>query len=135
MKKPRKKHKTASKNGKRKSKPVMAAKAAAPVEFSVVPPIARPAPKRRGTADIQRELSEAYKMVFNSLFGQRVKADIFTYCNVYHPIEGNDLYQIGKREGERNVALRIAQMLGLRPEHFETDAWDTSGTIDNMMMA
>jgi len=122
---------------KKKAAPVLAKKPAkAPdIVATSVPIIPRTTKRRRTRADIGRDLSEAYRVVFNSVFGEKVKADIFTYCNVYHEIDGKDLYEIGKRQGERNVALRIAKMLGLRPEHFDTDAWDTAGAIDNMMMA
>jgi len=38
-----------------------------------------------------------------------------------------------RREGQRDVLLRIVQMIGLREEAVPTDAWDDTDILDRMI--
>ena len=98
-------------------------------------PSARPERKKRTRADVDRGLADDYRAVFNSPQGERVKADLMLSGNVYHEIQGDSLFALGIKEGERRVALRIAKYLGLRPEHFPVEAWATAEIANNMMGA
>jgi len=89
--------------------------------------------KKRTRADVDRSLADDYRAVFSSPQGERVKADLMLCGNVYHEIQGDSLFALGIKEGERRVALRIAKYLGLRPEHFPAEAWAAAEVADNMM--
>jgi hypothetical protein len=88
---------------------------------------------RRTKAQAERIIAEAYQMVFSTPQGAVVLADLMQWCNVYNPVSEADPINLGIRIGERNVALRIAQMKGLRPEHFPTEAWATADTLNSIM--
>jgi len=92
-----------------------------------------PKPTQRTKVQAERAIAEAYQIVFDSPLGRVVMADLMQWCNVYNPIAEADPINLGIRIGERNVALRIAQMKGLRPEHFPTEAWATADQINSMM--
>lgn len=94
-----------------------------------------PRPRAKSKAAIQAQLAEAYQIVFSSPLGALVKADLLTWCNVYNPVTETDPISVGVRMGERNVGLRIAQMMGLRAEHFNADAWAAATSTDEMMGA
>lgn len=95
----------------------------------------RAAPRAKAKSQIMRELSEAYRVTFSTAFGKLVKADLMQFCGIYSEIAETDPVAIGKRLGERNMALRIVQMVGLRPEHFEAAAWGDSALLDQTAMA
>lgn len=91
------------------------------------------APRKRTKAEAELAVAEAYKLLFSSPHGQIVKADLMQWCNVFSPISEADPINLGIRIGERNVALRITQMMGLQPADFPAEAWATAGQLNNMM--
>lgn len=96
------------------------------------PPLPRAAP-RKTKRQRDLELAEAYRITFQSPFGEKVLADLMLHCGVYNPIDDRDPITVGMRMGERNVAMHIAKMRGLRPEHFPDEAWRVAGIADEMM--
>jgi hypothetical protein len=115
---------------KRKQQPRFAKPARKREGAAIEMPSAPALAKRKTRADIERELSGAYQSVFSSPQGEIVKADLMLCGNVYHEISGSDLFSLGVKEGERRIALRIAKYLGLRPEHFATEAWAMTDSIN-----
>lgn len=131
--KPKKKPKrTLRKNRKVQAAPVFKRTAAPVAETIRVPRPKPPVQTRRTKAQVEMIIADAYKVVFTSAAGEIVKADIMQWCNVYNPVTETDPINLGMRMGERNVALRIAQMLGLRPEHFPVEAWKAADEINAM---
>jgi hypothetical protein len=103
-----------------------------PRETISVPRPRATARQRRTKSQVQQIVADAYKAVFTSPLGEIVKADLMQWCNVFNPIAEADPINLGIRIGERNVALRIAQMMGLRPEHFPDEAWKVADEINAM---
>lgn len=125
---------------KRTTKPKAKAKPSVTFKREVPPPrpvggvtSANAKPKPRTKAQVEAMIADAYRAVFTSPLGEVVKADLMQWCNVFNPIAEADPINLGIRIGERNVALRIAQMMGLRPEHFPAEAWATADQINSMM--
>jgi hypothetical protein len=81
---------------------------------------------------VKQELSTVWKDFYHGP-GRAAIAELMVWCNVYSSIETNDPIELAKAEGERAVALRIAQLIGLRPEHFPTQSWDDADTLDRML--
>lgn len=71
-------------------------------------------PQRRSQAQRTKDLAEDYHAVFDTPTGQRVLADLFTFCHFDKPsyVRG-DTHETAFREGERNVLLRVSQILNL----------------------
>jgi hypothetical protein len=124
---------------KRKPRPAFAKKPARPPEIRggapIEMPAIRPASKRKPPAQRELDLAQAYRLVFGTSEGEKVKADLMLCGNVFHEINGVDLFQLGVAEGMRRVALRVTKMLGLQPEHFPAEAWATADVADSMMAA
>lgn len=60
-------------------------------------------------------------------------ADLMVWCNVYSPIETNDPIELARLNGERNVVMRIAQLMGTKPGDFLANAQDDTDILDRMM--
>jgi hypothetical protein len=58
---------------------------------------------------------------------------LFTEFGLYSPAPDNDPNAAVRREGQRDVLLRIVQLIGLRPEDFATQAWDDADIIDRIL--
>ena len=65
--------------------------------------------------------------------GQQALAEYFTFCNVYNPIESNDPIEMARLNGERNAALRILTLMGLKPGDFIQHAQDDTDLLDRAM--
>lgn len=109
-------------------KPAPAAEIARPIIF---PP--RPAPTRRKTKKQQQlEIAEAYRAIRQSAVGQLVITDLMMFCGAYSQIDTNDPIALAKSAERRNMACHIAQMLGLRDEHFPDEAWATTDRANEL---
>ena len=64
--------------------------------------------------DLKKQLKIDYGITFNSEHGKAVLRDLLEACHVFHTsyIPGNSL-DTSFREGERNVGLRILDMLNI----------------------
>ena len=78
--------------------------------------------------DKQKELKIAYGMTFNSEHGKQVLRDLLDNCHVFHTsyIPGNSL-DSAFREGERNVGLRILDMLNIDDIKAGETSFEASG--------
>ena len=117
---------------KKRAAPAFAPKAAPRADAFVRP--LPPRPKRsKSVKQRSLELAEAYRIVRQSPYGERVIADLMLMCSVYHDVEGSDPIEVGRGLGRRSVGLHITKMLGLMPEHFPDEAWRVASTADEMM--
>lgn len=66
--------------------------------------------------------------------GRAALAALFTEFDLYtpapRPLDGNEAI---RREGQRDVLLRIVQLIGLRPDAFPSEAWEDTDILDRMM--
>lgn len=58
-----------------------------------------------------------------------------TWCGVYQVSDASDPITIAREQGEKNVALRIVQLIGLKPENAPVDAWEDADILDRMLRA
>lgn len=56
-----------------------------------------------------------------------------TWCNVYTASDASDPITMAREQGERNVALRIVQMIGLKAADAPVDAWEDADILDRMI--
>lgn len=81
---------------------------------------------------VEQDIAQAWQDWYHG-HGRAAIADLMVWCNVYSAIETNDPLELAKAEGERRVALRIAHMIGLKPDLFPTQSWDDTDILDRMM--
>lgn len=60
----------------------------------------------------QKERSIAYKDTFNSDLGKRVLYDLMLHSNMLSSSFSSDPLEMARKEGERNVCLRILKLIG-----------------------
>jgi len=84
-------------------------------------------------AKANNAIADAWKGFYQSPAGRLAIADLMVWCNVYHDTATIDPIQLAREAGERAVAQRIAQLIGLRPETFPQQAWDDTDILDNIM--
>jgi hypothetical protein len=66
--------------------------------------------------------------------GRTAVAALMTEFDVYTPAPKTaDAMELARREGQRDVLLRIVQLLGLKPDSFPTQAWEDTDILDRMM--
>lgn len=71
---------------------------------------------------------------FNAGPGRAAIAALFTEFDLYSPAPpGLSGKEALRREGQRDVLLRIVQLLGLKGEKFPAQAWDDTEILDRMM--
>jgi hypothetical protein len=58
-----------------------------------------------------------------------------TWCGVYQVSEASDAITMAREQGEKNVALRIVQLIGLKPEDAPVEAWEDADILDRMLRA
>lgn len=85
--------------------------------------------KPRGRARAASIASEAWKTFDQTPNGRVALAEYFIWCNIYSPIESNDPVEMARLVGERNAALRIVQLIGLKPEDFVQRATDDTDLL------
>ena len=89
--------------------------------------------KKPTTSKHQLAVAEAWRNFYESHAGRIAIADLMVWCNVYSPILETDPLLLAAANGERNAALRIVQMIGLKAEHFPTQSWDDTDMLDRLM--
>jgi hypothetical protein len=77
--------------------------------------------------------SEAWKAFYATPHGKTALAALFAEFHVYAPIATLDPIELATRNGERNVALRIAQLVALKPEQFIETAGEDLDIIDRLI--
>lgn len=68
----------------------------------------------------ERQLAEDWQSIARSPEGRRVIADLFKSAWVFDPIEVNDPIAMARCVGTRNFAIRVATLLNMTPEIFDT---------------
>lgn len=76
---------------------------------------------------------EAWRAFYATPEGRTALAELAVWCNAYSPIESSDPIEIARLTGERNVYLRIAQLMGLKPGEFLQHAQDDTDILDRML--
>ena len=92
----------------------------------------KPKRPRKQRADLK--CAEAWRS-FHAGEGRAALAALFTEFNLYHPEPSNDPHAVMRATGQRDVLLRITQLVGLRPEHFPETAWQDAGAIEQLFNA
>lgn len=92
-----------------------------------------PSPRRPRKTDLAA--GQAWKAFSQTEGGKAAIADLMVWCNVYSPIEATDPIQLAMMTGERNVAMRIVYLMGLRPDEFITQANDDTDFLDRMIQS
>jgi hypothetical protein len=77
--------------------------------------------------------SEAWKAFYATPHGKTALAALFAEFHVYAPVNSRDPIEIAIATGERNVALRIAQLVALKPEQFIETAGEDLDIIDRLI--
>jgi hypothetical protein len=78
-------------------------------------------------------LSEAWKAFYATPEGRMAIANLFAEFHIYSPIVARDAIEIATANGERNVALRIAQLLALKPQRFAETATEDIDLVDRLI--
>lgn len=78
-------------------------------------------------------MAESWKGFYQSEGGRVAIAELMVWCNVYTPVMTNDPIELARYQGERNVALRIAQLIGHKPEVFIKETNDDTSILDRAM--
>lgn len=60
-------------------------------------------------------------------------AALFVEFGLYDRLATNDPNDALRREGQRDVLLRLVQLIGLKPENAPADAWENADILDRMM--
>jgi hypothetical protein len=76
---------------------------------------------------------EAWRAFAQTPDGSVALAELMVWCNVYSPIETSDPIELARLNGERNVAMRIVQLMGSKPGDFLQTAQDDTDILDRMM--
>lgn len=127
------------KTAKRPAVPVFARKAPPPPEITTPSPIIVPPrvsqSRRKSKKEQQLQIAEAYRVINASHHGRMVFTDLMMMCGAYSAIESNDPIALAKAMERKNMACHIAQMLGLRDEHFPDEAWKTADHANELIGA
>jgi hypothetical protein len=78
-------------------------------------------------------IGDAWKKFYHSPEGRAALADFFVFCNVYSPINESDPIRLAMAEGERRAALRIIELMALRPQDIVQQAEEDTNVLDRMM--
>lgn len=78
-------------------------------------------------------LAQDYRDVFATPEGQRVLADLMTWCHAWNPIEESDPIKLAMATGEQNVGKRIAGMMAYRPEEYPRIAIEQTSIINHIL--
>ncbi|MEW5705134.1 MAG: hypothetical protein AB1781_11210 [Pseudomonadota bacterium] len=79
------------------------------------------------------QIAQDYRDVFSTPEGERVLADLMTWCHAWSPIEETDPIRLAMATGEQNVAKRIAGLLAYRPEDYPATAKRQTDLINHLM--
>ncbi len=88
--------------------------------------------KRKSQSQFQADMANLYREAWESHSGRAVLSDLLQHCGVATLIDDTDPTRMAIRVGERNMALRIVQMLGWQPEEFPAAAWATADYLNGL---
>lgn len=91
--------------------------------------MSRPTGKARAAAIA----ADAWRNFDQTPDGRVALADFFTWCNMYSPIESDDPVELARLVGERNAALRIVQLMGLKPQDFVRRATEDTDILNRII--
>lgn len=69
---------------------------------------------------------------FNSGPGRAALAALFVEFGLYSVAPDSDPHKALRREGQRDVLMRIIQLIGLKPEMIPEQAWDDFDIVERM---
>lgn len=95
-----------------------------------------PRPRRLSPQQQARRLETASAETWKAFYhgpGRAAIAHLMTEFGMYAPMPSQDPYHAMRREGQRDVLLRIVQLIGLKPEDIPTDVWDDNDILERMM--
>lgn len=87
---------------------------------------------RKPTASFNIELANNYREAWDTAAGRAVMADLLVFAGVGTLIDARDPVALAMQAGERNVGLRIVQMLGLHDADIPAATWTASDHINGM---
>ncbi len=78
-------------------------------------------------------VSETWKSFYGTE-GRAAIAALLTEFDIYTPApKGLDLFEAGRREGHRDVLLRIAHLINLKSSDFVADMREDADILDRIM--
>lgn len=89
-------------------------------------------PKRSRSQVADLKCAEAWRGFYEAS-GRQALAALFTEFDMYSSVASHDPYVIMRAQGQRDVMLRIVQLVGLKPEHFPQEAWQASNALEQLM--
>jgi hypothetical protein len=78
-------------------------------------------------------VAQAWQHFYRTPDGRAAIAELMTWCNVYHDTRTTDPYEHAIERGQRSIAIRIINLIGLKPDAAPTVAWDDSDILDRML--
>lgn len=79
------------------------------------------------------EITKAWRAVYESPEGQKAIAFLLRDLGLYDELAPGNSFHAGIMMGQRNVAARIARLVGRKPEDFVKDAHKDSDLVSNML--
>lgn len=75
--------------------------------------------------------AEAWRAIWE--INRPALAALFAEFGLYDRLGTNDPHDALRREGQRDVLLRIVQLIGLRADAIPADAWESADILDRML--
>lgn len=85
--------------------------------------------KRRASSDLA--LASAWRTFYEN--NRPAVGALFVEFGLYDRLGGNDPNEAIRREGQRDVLLRMVQLIGLKPEAAPADAWEDADVLDRFL--
>ncbi len=83
----------------------------------------------------EQRLSAIWKSIYETPHGRVAIAEFLVSANLYSEIQTNDPVTMALAVGERNMAARLARLVGLKPENYASDARDSADTVSRFVDA
>lgn len=87
-------------------------------------------PRRRTAAN---QIADDWRSIYQTDEGRRAIAELFKAAGVYDQINPSDPIAAGIAIGQRNVAVRIALWIGLKPEEFADVVEEDVNLVDKII--
>ena len=84
-------------------------------------------------SEIDDKLARLWRGLYNTPHGREAISGLLMDLNLYSEMAPANELQAGILIGERNVAARIARMIGRAPDAFVEDAIEDADLLDRMM--
>lgn len=81
----------------------------------------------------EQRLAAHWQAVWGTPEGRLAISHLLLEQNLYSPVVSTDPIALAIATGERNVAARIARLIGLKPEAYVEDAHASADLIDKFM--